>query len=152
MDDYPASDPIPEPSRTVDEQFNELIQFLTNSSDMRKTATSSLKQGLIAGAGALIGGFMLGPVGGLVGGVAGSMIGFAQVGDYDGAVLALAKLETSQRKILMQSVGEVLVRAGATANQFETSTAFRDVLVDYASRPGVRDELWNACVRSVRQG
>ena len=102
--------------------------------------------------GALIGGFLLGPVGGLVGGVAGSMIGFAQVGDYDGAVLALAKLETAQRKVLMQSVGEVLVRAGATANQFENSTAFRDVLVDYATRPNVRDELWKACVQSVQRG
>ena len=49
MDDYPAADPVPEPSRTVDEQFNELVQFLTHSQDMRKTATSSLKQGLIAG-------------------------------------------------------------------------------------------------------
>lgn len=151
MDDYPASDPIPDPN-LVEGQFNELIHFLTHSQEMRQTAKSSLKQSLFAGGGALVGGFLLGPVGGLVGGIAGSLIGFAQAGEYDGAVLAICKLEGSERHVLMEAVGQVLMSAGATANQFQSSALFREKLIELAAQPTVRDQLWNACVQSARQG
>jgi hypothetical protein len=48
MDGYPAAEPIPCPS-LAGIQHNELIDFLTNSRDMRQTAKSSLKQAAYAG-------------------------------------------------------------------------------------------------------
>jgi hypothetical protein len=59
MDDYPAADPIPD----IGIQHDELIDYLTNSRDMRKTAKSSMKQAMYAGGAALAGGFLLGPIG-----------------------------------------------------------------------------------------
>jgi hypothetical protein len=150
MDDYPAADAIPDPS-LYNTQHNELIDFLTNSGEMRQAAKSSLKQAAYAGTGALAGGFLLGPVGGMVGGIFGSIIGFVKADDYDGAILAICKLEDEQKKILMRRVGQVLIAAGATAQQLNSSTAFRDTLVSLASQRSVRDELWNACVQSLQE-
>lgn len=48
MDDYPAGDPIPDPS-VFDIQHNELVDFLSNSREMRQTAKSSFKQAAYAG-------------------------------------------------------------------------------------------------------
>jgi hypothetical protein len=151
MDDYyPAAEAIPDPS-LMDIQHNELVAFLTGSAEMRKTAKSSIKQSLYAGSGALAGGFFLGPVGGLIGGIAGSVLGFLQADDYDGAVLAICKLEDNRRQVLMKSVGQVLMAAGASAQQFQTSDAFRGALANLAARRDVREQLWNACAEAVRQ-
>jgi hypothetical protein len=150
MDDYPAAEPIPGPS-LVDIQHSELIDFLTNSRDMRQTAKSSLKQAAYGGGAALAGGFLLGPIGGLVGGIAGSIIGFLKSDNYDGAILAVCKLEDAQKQILMQRVGQVLISAGATLQQLDSGTIFRDTLVNLASRRNVRDDLWNACIQSLQE-
>ena len=150
MDDYPAGDPIPDPN-LYNVQHNELIDFLTNSRDMRQTAKSSMKQAAYAGGGALAGGFLLGPVGGMVGGIFGSILGFLKAGDYDGAVLQIVKLEPDHKRVLMKRVGQVLITAGAASHQLDTQSAFRDTLVQYCSRPGVREDLWNACIQSLQE-
>eukprot|EP00339_Tiarina_fusa_P024873 CAMPEP_0117037706 /NCGR_PEP_ID=MMETSP0472-20121206/26584_1 /TAXON_ID=693140 ORGANISM="Tiarina fusus, Strain LIS" /NCGR_SAMPLE_ID=MMETSP0472 /ASSEMBLY_ACC=CAM_ASM_000603 /LENGTH=150 /DNA_ID=CAMNT_0004747739 /DNA_START=74 /DNA_END=529 /DNA_ORIENTATION=- len=150
MDDYPAAEPIPDPD-LVDGQHHELINFLTNSRDMRKAARSSVKQAAFAGSGAIAGGFLLGPVGGMVGGIAGSIIGFIKADDYDGALLAICKLPEDQKQVLMKRVGQVLIAAGAGATQLGTIDGFRETLADLASRRSVRDDLWNACVQSLTE-
>jgi hypothetical protein len=43
--------------------------------------------------------FILGPVGGLVGGIGGSIVGYLQSDNYDGAVLAILKIEGERRKV-----------------------------------------------------
>lgn len=149
MDDYPAAEPIPDPN-LVDAQHNELIDFLTNSREMRQTAKSSLKQAAYASGGALAGGFLLGPVGGMVGGIFGSIIGFVKADNYDGAILSVCKLDSAHKKALMQRVGLILISAGATAQQLDSGAAFRNTLLDFASRRGVRDEIWNACIQSLQ--
>lgn len=149
MDDYPAADPIPGPSHTV--QHNELIDFLTNSGDMRKTAKSSMKQALYAGGAALAGGFLLGPIGGLIGGIAGSVVGFVKADNYDGAVLNVSKLDGEQQKVLMKRVGQILVAAGATSTQLGSQSAFRDTLVSFCAKPKVREDVWNACIQSLQE-
>jgi hypothetical protein len=54
MDDYPAADPMPDlgdpmPDLGFDTQHHELVQFLTNSREMRETARHSFKQAAFAG-------------------------------------------------------------------------------------------------------
>jgi hypothetical protein len=150
MDGYPAAEPIPCPS-LAGIQHNELIDFLTNSRDMRQTAKSSLKQAAYAGGAAMAGGFLLGPIDGLVGGIAGSIIGFLKSDDYDGAILAVCKLDAAQQQIIMQRVGQVLISAGATLQQLDSGTVFWDTLVNLASRKNVRDDLWIACIQSLQE-
>lgn len=147
MDDYPAADPIPDPSGF---QHSELVDFLMHSRDMRQTARSSMKQAAYAGGAALAGGFMLGPVGGMVGGIVGSVVGFFKADDYDGAVLHLSKLDEVHKKTLMRKVGEVLIVAGATTTQLFNQETFRDTLVKLCSKPSVRDDVWNACIESMQ--
>lgn len=79
--------------------YGELVRFLSESQEMRKATKSSLKHSLWSGAGAFTGAIALGPVGGLVGGVAGSIAGFLQSDDYDGAVLAIMKIQGQQREV-----------------------------------------------------
>jgi len=68
MDDYyPAADPIPDPE--FETRYTTLMDFLSTSSEMRQTASSSLKQAMWSGSATLAGGLMMGPVGGLVGGI-----------------------------------------------------------------------------------
>jgi hypothetical protein len=148
MDDYPASEAIPDPAR-VDFQHHELIEFLMDNTEMRKAAKHSLKQGLFAGGGAVAGGMLLGPVGGLIGGVAGSLVGFFQSDNYDGAVQQIIQLEGTRKDRIVQEVGKVLMTAGATAKQFETPDAFRAALVQFASQRNVRDQVWRACQQVV---
>jgi hypothetical protein len=150
MDDYPAADPIPDPS-FIGIQHNELIDYLTNSVDMRKTAKSSMKQAMYAGGAALAGGFLLGPLGGMVGGIVGSVFGFLKADDYDGAVLCVSKLDSDNQRLLMQRVGQVLIAAGATSQQLGSQSAFRDTLVQFCSKPQVREDVWNACVQSLQE-
>lgn len=146
MDDYPAAEPVPDIPRSTEMQYRELMQFLTESRDMRKAAQGSLKQGLCAAGGAAAGGFVLGPVGGLVGGIGGSIYGFLTAGDYDGAVVQIMKLEKEEQQRLMSDVGGVLRTAGATAQQFESAEAFRATLMEFASKKQVRDQIWRACI------
>eukprot|EP00536_Pseudo-nitzschia_multiseries_P002462 jgi/Psemu1/301398/fgenesh1_kg.33_\ len=152
MDDYPGAEPIPGPvgEGSFDARYNTLMEFLSTSSDMRKTATSSFKQSLWAGTGAMAGGMVFGPVGGLVGGVVGSVLGFAQTSDYDGMVVHLCKLDPESKKQLLTKVGHVLIAAGAATQGINSETAFRDALLSYASQSGVRDALWNACTESLQ--
>ena len=90
------------------EMHASLMQWLTESDDMRKTAKSSLKQSIYAGGGAFAGSFIGGPVGGLIGGVAGSIVGFLKSDDYDGLLLAVSKIDDVHRTKLVQvSVSKV---------------------------------------------
>jgi hypothetical protein len=148
MDDYPAADPIPEPS--VSWQHGELVAFLTESQDMRKTAKSALKQSLWAGGGALTGAFLMGPVGGLVGGIFGSFIGFIRADQYDGAVQAIVKLDGGRREVLCREVAQVLVAAGATTRDMQSAEAFRAALFQYAEQENVRNAMWQACLHSIQ--
>ena len=94
--------------------------------------------------GALAGGFLLGPVGGLVGGICGSLLGFLQSDDYEGVLQTVSKLDEAQKKTLMTRVGQVLVGAGATAQQLIAQGAFQDTLLSFSTQPKVREELWRA--------
>ena len=152
MDDYPAADPIPDPvgEESFDARYTTLMEFLSTSRPMRETATSSFKQSLWVGSGAMAGGMLLGPVGGFVGGIAGSIIGYVKSSDYDGALVHLCKLDPSSKKELLTRVGQVLVAAGAATQGINTNADFRNVLVSYASQSNVRNELWNACLESLQ--
>mmetsp|Transcript_40357 Transcript_40357/g.40921 ORF Transcript_40357/g.40921 Transcript_40357/m.40921 type:complete len:154 (-) Transcript_40357:96-557(-) len=152
MDNYPAADPIPDPSMAVD--YETLMDFLSTSKEMKQTATSSLKQALWAGSAAMAGGMAFGPVGGLVGGITGSLIGFMNSSNYDGVMVHLHKLDESSKKELLTKVRQVLVvaaaGAGAGKGDFACVESFRDKLLIYASQPSVRENLWNACVESLQ--
>ena len=153
MDSIPntsAHDDIPEVPDADTFQHGELIYFLTQSHEMRKTAKSALKQGLYAGGGAFAGAFLGGPVGGLIGGIAGSLVGFFKSDDYDGAVLAITKIEGSRRQALLQEVGKVLLTAGATSQEIQSTDAFRRTLLHYAENSNVRDGIWQACLHSIQ--
>ncbi|CAB9518847.1 expressed unknown protein [Seminavis robusta] len=149
MDDYPAAEAIPDPAAT-EFQYRELMQFLTDSRDMRKAATGSVKQGLCAAGGAIAGGFVLGPAGGLVGGIGGSIYGFLTADNYDGALQQIMALEQEQQAKLMTDVGGVLRAAGATAQQFDSPEAFRATLMEFAAQPAVRDQIWRSCIEASR--
>lgn len=152
MDNYPAGDPIPDPvgEADFDARYTTLMEFLSTSGPMREAASSSFKQSLWAGSGAMAGGMLMGPVGGLVGGIAGSVIGYAKSSDYDGALVQLCKLDQTSKKELMMRVGQVLVAAGAASQGIGTNAALRDALLTYVSQSNVRDELWNACLESLQ--
>lgn len=150
MADANAEDDIPEVPDADTFQHGELIYFLTQSQEMRKTAKSALKQGLYAGGGAFAGAFLGGPVGGLVGGIAGSLIGFFKGDDFDGAVLAISKIEGSRRHALLEEVGKVLMVAGATSQQIASMDSFRSTLLQYVEHDSVRDGIWQACLHSIQ--
>mmetsp|Transcript_15524 Transcript_15524/g.21193 ORF Transcript_15524/g.21193 Transcript_15524/m.21193 type:complete len:144 (-) Transcript_15524:598-1029(-) len=137
--------------RRSEEIHGELIRFLTQSEEMRKTARGSLKQSLYAGGGAFAGSMLLGPVGGLAGGVAGSVVGYLKSDDYDGAILEVVKLEGERRERLMKDVGKVMMNAGATAQQLQSAGAFRDALTQFAQQDAVRDGVWKACMHAVNE-
>ena len=132
-------------------QHRELMEFLTNNNQMRETARNALKQALWSGGAAVAGGLLLGPVGGLVGGIAGSVVGFMQSNPYDGVVQQLGELNEAQRGILVQSVGKVLVDAGASPTELLESGVFQEKLLEFASRGQVRDEIWKACMDVMQQ-
>ena len=146
MDDYPASEPIPD---VVDSQHRELMDFLTNNPEMRKAAKKSLQQGLFAGGGAVAGGLLLGPIGGLVGGIAGSLVGFLRSTDYDGLLQQIGKVEDSRKAVLVQQVRQVLLDAGATG-PLSSADEFRGALLNLASHGAVRDQVWRACLDSIQ--
>lgn len=82
-----------------DAHYSELMKFLSESQNMKETAKNSLKQSLYAATGAFAGSFVLGPIGGLLGGVSGSILGYLQSDNYDGAIIALTKLESERQKV-----------------------------------------------------
>lgn len=130
----------------TEERHRELMQFLTDNSQMRDTARSALKQAAWSGGGAVAGGLLLGPIGGLLGGIAGSVVGFVQSNPYDGVVQHLGQLPEQHRSTLVKSVGKVLVDAGASPSELTDPEVFRARLVDFASRGPVRDQIWKACM------
>lgn len=133
-------------SATEEQQHRELMDFLTNNSQMRETARNALKQALWSGGAAVAGGMLLGPIGGLVGGIAGSVVGFMQSNPYDGIVQHLGQLPVEHRGKLVQSVGKVLVDAGASPAELSAPGAFQAKLRDLASRGPVREHIWRACM------
>lgn len=147
MDDYPAAEPIPNPS--VEFSFQELMEFLQNNNDMRKTGKQSLKQGLMAGGGAVAGGVLFGPVGGLLGGIVGSLAGFLSADDYDGAVQQIMHVNGDSKRKLVEHVYSILKQAGASSSNFDSPEAFRATLVDLAGQQSVRDQVWTACLSSI---
>ena len=98
MDDIPDI-PTDESFFTNENYYSELMRFLSESPSMRQTAKSSIKQSLFSASGAFAGSFVGGPVGGLVGGIVGSLVGFIKSDDYDGAVVALTRLESERQKV-----------------------------------------------------
>ena len=84
---------------------------------MRNTAKSSLKQSMFAGGAAFAGSMIAGPVGGLVGG---SVIGFLNSDDYDGAVKLIMDLESERHQALMKEIGCVLMAAGASVRELRS--------------------------------
>lgn len=149
--DYPGAEPIPEPAGDIDTRYSTLMEFLTESNDMRKVAKNSFKQALWSGAGAMSGGLVFGPIGGLVGGIAGSIIGFMKTPSYDGALIHLCGLPEEQKRALLQRVGQVLIAAGAAAQSMNSEAALRDALLNYCAQRSVREGLWNACVQSLQE-
>mmetsp|Transcript_10392 Transcript_10392/g.19454 ORF Transcript_10392/g.19454 Transcript_10392/m.19454 type:complete len:156 (+) Transcript_10392:340-807(+) len=133
-----------------DAYYSELMAFLSESHSMRKTAKSAVKQSLYAASGAFAGSFIGGPIGGLVGGIAGSLIGFLQSDEYDGAIVALTKLDESRRKRLMLEVLAVLKQAGVSYQRIQDSGAFRETLYQFAEQENVRNGIWNACLNSAK--
>jgi len=145
MDDYADDDPMP----NMEENYGTLLEFLTDNPEMKKAAVHSLRQGLMAGGGAVAGGLLLGPVGGLVGGVVGSLVGFAQAPNYEGMVQNIRHLERGRQEHLMSQVKVALLAAGATAKSMESTDQFKQVLVQYAAQAPVRDQIWKACVEAL---
>ena len=130
----------------TEEQHRELMEFLTHNSQMRETARNAVKQALWSGAGAVAGGLLLGPIGGLVGGIGGSVVGFLRADEYNGVVQQLGQLPEQHRSVLVQSVGKVLVDAGASPLELTTPGVFQAKLFEFASRGPVRDQIWKACM------
>ena len=146
MDDYGSND---EAIPNMDENYGTLMEFLTDNPEMKKAAVHSLRQGLMAGGGAVVGGLILGPVGGLVGGIAGSLMGYLQSPNYEGMVQNIRHLEQSRQEHLLSQVKVVLMAAGATATSLQSTDQFKQVLVQYATQAPVRDQIWKACVQAL---
>lgn len=131
--------------------YEELMSFMSESSSMRETAKSAVKQSLFSAGGAFAGSFLGGPVGGLIGGVAGSLIGYIKSDDYDGLIIALTKIETERRTKLMKEVFQVLQTAGGSFQRIqENPEAFKHELYRLAELDAVRNGIWNACLHSTR--
>jgi len=86
-----------------------------------------------------------------VGGIGGSIVGYLQSDNYDGAVLAILKIEGERRKVLIEAVGKVLITAGATTQQIESSDEFRECLIQFAQQDSTRDGIWKACLNSMNE-
>ena len=148
MDGYgDDDDPIP----NMDENYETLVEFLTDNPEMKKAAVHSIRQGLMAGGGAVAGGLLMGPVGGLVGGIVGSLVGFFQAPNYEGMVQQIQQLERHRQEHLLRQVRTALITAGATARTMETTADFRDALVQFAGQAPVRDQIWRACVEALEE-
>ena len=151
MDDNGTNDNNQQ-QNVIDEQHRVLIEFLTNNDEMKKAAKNSLKQGLLAGGGAMVGGLLLGPIGGLIGGVTGSIIGFMRTENYEGAVQQILVLETTRKNHLIDAVKASLLDAGASGPRaFTSAENFRTTLNEYANNRAVRDQIWKACMEAIHE-
>jgi hypothetical protein len=131
--------------------YRELMNFLSESNSMRDTAKNAVKQSMFAASGAFAGSFIGGPVGGLLGGVAGSLIGFTQSDDYDGAIVALTKLESDRQARLVREIFDVLQTAGGNYQRIlDNPETFKNELLRFAEQDAVRNGIWNACLHSAR--
>jgi len=148
MDDFLGG---PNREQRSAEMHASLMQWLTESDDMRKTAKSSLKQSLYAGGGAFAGSFLGGPVGGLIGGVAGSLVGFLKSDDYDGLLLAVSKIDDAHRTKLLKEVATVLMVAGAQMKQLNSAAGLKEQLNRFVNQEQVRDGVWKACMKSMNE-
>ena len=95
-------------------------------------------------------GGLLGPIGGLIGGVVGSIIGYYKADPYDGAIVAINQLEEQKRKRLVEEVSGILIAAGAVANNLSLAGGLANALEEFATQPVVRDQVWKACVNSLK--
>lgn len=148
MDNYDNDDDAI-PNMDDNNYYDTLVEFLTDNDAMRKTAVGSVKQGLMAGGGAVTGGLLLGPVGGLLGGIVGSILGFWQAPDYAGLVHHIADLPESRRNKLLQAVRISLLHAGANTSSFGSPQLFKQTLLQFAGQRQVRDQIWKACVDAL---
>jgi hypothetical protein len=82
---------------------SELMSFLSESAEMRRTAKGAVKQTLYSAGGAFVGSMVLGPAGGLIGGIVGSVTGYMKSDDYDGVIVKLLDLETDQKTVSSNS-------------------------------------------------
>ena len=99
MDDIPNI-PTDDDSRYSSEDYqSELMNYLSNSSEMRNTARAAMKQAGFAGGGAILGATLGGPLGGLVGGIAGSVVGYLKSDDYDGIIVSILNLESDRKSV-----------------------------------------------------
>lgn len=147
MDDYPASDPIP----NMDESYSSLMDFLRHNDALRNTARNAMAQGAWSGGGALAGGLLGGPVGGLVGGIIGSVVGFVQADEYEGALQNLNSLPQPQRQALVRSVASILTAAGGSKLLLTSTSEFQKSLVSLAEQESVRNQIWQACVDAMKE-
>ena len=137
MDDFSDDDDtMPNMEET---NYGTLVEFLTDNPEMKKAAAHSIRQGLLAGGGTVVGGLLLGPIGGLIGGIAGSVVGFLQAPNYEGMVQNIRHLERSRQEQLMSQVKVALLAAGATATSMQSTDQFKQVLVQYAGQAPIRD-------------
>jgi hypothetical protein len=148
MDNFDDADPIPDMDDTTDgNHYQVLMKFLQDNDTMKKAALGSLRQGLMCGGGAVTGGLILGPVGGLVGGIAGSIYSYYTTPNYDGIVQHMITMEDmDKRNQLLRSIRLCLLHAGANAKNFSSPQDFQQVLYQFTEQRGVRDQIWKACM------
>jgi hypothetical protein len=157
MDDFAKDDTDSIPNMDDEEYYSHrnehyqtVMNFLQSNDRMKQTAIKSLRQGLICGGSAVVGGLMLGPVGGLVGGVLGSIYSYTTTPQYDGIVQQMIHMEdTTKRDELLRSVRLCLLHAGANTNNFKSPRDFQKTLLEFAEQREVRDQIWKACMATI---
>jgi hypothetical protein len=153
MDNY-DDNPMPDVDAQQQQRaayYETLLDFLRDNDGIRAAASGSMKQGLLAGGGAVTGGLLLGPIGGLVGGVVGSVAGlyYAQKHSYRGVLQHIGELEPVERQRLVTAVQQTLLHAGANARSFDSPQQFKTVLLEMADQRVVRDQIWKACIEAL---
>jgi hypothetical protein len=144
-------DPIPNMDDTTNrEHYQVVMDFLQNNDRMKQTAINSIRQGLICGGGAVAGGILLGPVGGLLGGIAGSIYSFTTTPKYDGIIQQMIHMDDVQKRDqLLHSVRLCLLHAGANVTNLLSTNDFRNILYQYTEQREVRDQIWKACMDAI---
>jgi hypothetical protein len=123
-----------------------IIEFLMDTPEMRKSAKHIHKHALFAGGGMAVGQMLLGPLGGMIA----EFLEIWSDSSRRNRVVLCRKLNEGTRKDrIVQEVGKVLMTAGATAKQFETADAFRAALVQLASQRNGCDQVWKVCQEVV---
>jgi hypothetical protein len=153
MDNFDNNDDdtIPNMDETTNhEHYQVVMEFLQNNDRMKHTAINSLRQGLICGSSAVIGGIVLGPIGGLVGGIIGSIYSYTSTPHYDGIVQQMIHMDDVQkRNQLLNSIRLCLLHSGANVTNLLSTADFRNVLYEYTEKREVRDQIWKACMDAI---